>query len=50
MIPEEMFTGLVSAGGVVYRCCGKSLQVVVCSRQVPFSNNLPKGTPDPGET
>ena len=50
MIPEEMFSGLVSAGGVVYRCCGKSLQVVVCSRQVPFSNNLPKGTPDPGET
>lgn len=50
MIPEEMFPGLVSAGGVVYRGCGKSLQVVVCSRQVPFSNNLPKGTPDPGET
>ena len=50
MIPETMFSGLVSAGGVVQKVCGNALQVVVCSREEPLSHNLPKGTPEYGET
>ena len=50
MIPETMFSGLVSAGGVVHKVCENGLQVVVCSREEPLSHNLPKGTPEYGET
>ena len=41
---------LVSAGGIVYRIRGGKIQVVICCRNDPSSCNLPKGTPDSGET
>ena len=41
---------LVSAGGIVYRIRGGKIQVVICCRNDPSSCNLPKGTPDGGET
>ena len=41
---------LVSAGGIVYRICDGKIQVVICCRNDPSSCNLPKGTPDSGET
>ena len=50
MTTETMIPDLVSAGGVVYKICGDSLQVAVCSRKQPLSHNLPKGTPEVGET
>ena len=41
---------LVSAGGIVYRIYDAKIQVVICCRNRPSSCNLPKGTPDSGET
>ena len=41
---------LVSAGGIVYRIYNTKIQVVICCRNDPSSCNLPKGTPDSGET
>lgn len=41
---------LVSAGGIVYRQKSGNVQVVVCGREDPQSFNLPKGTPNKGET
>ena len=41
---------LVSAGGIVYRIRGGKIQVVICCRNDPSSCNLPKGTPDSGES
>ncbi len=43
---EEHF----SAGGVVYRRRDGEIDVVLCGRNKPLTWNLPKGTPDPGET
>lgn len=40
----------VSAGGVVYRYNKGALEVVLCGRKEPPTWNLPKGTPEPGET
>ncbi len=39
-----------SAGGVVYRRTDGDIEVVLCGRERPATWNLPKGTPDPGET
>lgn len=42
--------GLVSAGGVVWRCnAGGGVEVVVCGRTGDGVWGLPKGTPDSGE-
>ena len=41
---------LESAGGVVFRECGGSVEVVLCGLRRPRLWRLPKGTPDPGET
>ena len=41
---------LVSAGGVVYRTIGESLQIALCGHENPVSWRLPKGTPEPGES
>lgn len=40
----------VSAGGVVLRGQGDTLEVVLCGRQREQLWVLPKGTPDPGES
>ena len=40
----------VSAGGVVYRQAADGLEVVLCGRRRLGTWNLPKGTPDDGET
>jgi 8-oxo-dGTP pyrophosphatase MutT (NUDIX family) len=40
----------VSAGGVVYRDDGGALMIALCGRIRPGTWNLPKGTPDYGET
>ena len=40
----------ISAGGLVYRLKGDSVEVVICGRSSPYVWGLPKGTPDPGET
>lgn len=40
----------ISAGGVVYRVAGGALEIVLCGRTGPGTWNLPKGTPNPGET
>ena len=41
---------LVSAGGVVHRSGIDGVQVVICGRSSPRIWQLPKGTPDAGET
>ena len=43
---EEHF----SAGGVVYRRVNSHVEVALCGRNHPPTWNLPKGTPDEGET
>ena len=40
----------VSAGGVVYRQTDTGVQIALCGRHDPPTWNLPKGTPDEGET
>lgn len=40
----------VSAGGVVYRRRENAVEVVLCGRKDPPTWNLPKGTPDLGES
>ena len=40
----------VSAGGVVCRNRNGSIEVVLCGRNDAGTWNLPKGTPDPGES
>ncbi|MQG73944.1 MAG: NUDIX hydrolase [SAR202 cluster bacterium] len=40
----------VSAGGVVYRLHGGTTQVLLGTRNKPRTWNLPKGTPNPGES
>jgi 8-oxo-dGTP pyrophosphatase MutT (NUDIX family) len=41
----------VSAGGVVYRKgAGDQLEVILCGRTKPRTWNLPKGTPNSGES
>ncbi len=39
----------VSAGGIVYRRQGDTLEVLLCGRLSPQLWGLPKGTPNPGE-
>ncbi len=39
-----------SAGGVVYRCAGDGIEVVLCGRDSDGVWGLPKGTPEKGET
>ena len=39
-----------SAGGVVYRTDGGNLLIALCGRTKTGTWNLPKGTPDDGET
>lgn len=51
MIDERYKSSLaVSAGGVVYRKRQGRLEVVLCGRTRTATWNLPKGTPDDGET
>ena len=56
IIPDDVPVAgrLVSAGGLVFRCCGGVLEMLVCARGggdgVPLSWRLPKGTPEPGES
>jgi len=40
----------VSAGGVVYKLDKGKVEVVICGRASPATWNLPKGTPDAGES
>ncbi len=40
----------VSAGGVVYRETETGIEIALCGRRRPRTWNLPKGTPDAGET
>ncbi len=40
----------VSAGGVVYRETETGVEIALCGRRRPRTWNLPKGTPDAGET
>jgi 8-oxo-dGTP pyrophosphatase MutT (NUDIX family) len=44
------FQHAVSAGGVVYRKMDNSVQIALCGRTCLGTWNLPKGTPDKGET
>lgn len=39
-----------SAGGVVYRRGDEGIEVVICGRRGDGVWNLPKGTPEPGES
>ena len=41
---------LVSAGGLVYAKNGDTIHIVLCGRNTPRVWNLPKGTPNTGET
>lgn len=50
MPAPERTAQLVSAGGVVYRHQNGRLEVALCGRSGPRTWNLPKGTPDPGES
>ncbi len=50
MIDGRSTTQAVSAGGVVYRKHEGRLEVVLCGRTGPGTWNLPKGTPNDGET
>lgn len=47
---DQMHTEAVSAGGVVYRLEAGTLLVALCGRERRGTWNLPKGTPDDGET
>lgn len=47
---REPIPQAVSAGGVVYRRQGGDVQVALCGRSRPRTWNLPKGTPDAGES
>lgn len=47
--PKLPFQRAVSAGGVVYRCQGDSIQVVICGQKLSGVWALPKGTPQAGE-
>lgn len=50
-MPQELpIEHPVSAGGVVYRYRDSRLEVVLCGRREPATWNLPKGTPEPGES
>lgn len=40
----------VSAGGVICRQTNDDVEVVICGRNSPVTWNLPKGTPNEGET
>lgn len=40
----------VSAGGVVYRCGGYGIEIVLCGRTPERLWALPKGTPQPNES
>lgn len=48
-IPDRLRRA-VSAGGVVYRKRGDSIEIVLCGRRREKLWALPKGTPEPGET
>lgn len=48
--PETRVEPAVSAGGVVYRVADKGLEVLICGRTQAGTWNLPKGTPEPGES
>jgi 8-oxo-dGTP pyrophosphatase MutT (NUDIX family) len=50
MTSKAPFREAVSAGGVVYREEAGSLMIALCGRTRPGTWNLPKGTPDDGET
>ena len=47
---EQVHTEAVSAGGVVYRPEAGGLLIALCGRKRTGTWNLPKGTPDDGET
>ncbi|MBI4288425.1 MAG: NUDIX hydrolase [Chloroflexi bacterium] len=49
-MPELPVEHPVSAGGVVYRYTDNTLEVVLCGRTGSGTWNLPKGTPEPGES
>jgi 8-oxo-dGTP pyrophosphatase MutT (NUDIX family) len=49
-VSEPRVSQAVSAGGVVYRRSGTSLEVVLCGRNRSGLWALPKGTPDDGES
>jgi len=50
MIRGQRIEKLVSAGGVVHRGGTDGAQVVICGRSSPRVWQLPKGTPEAGET
>ena len=50
MTRKQRVENLVSAGGVVHRIGTKGVEVVICGRNSPPIWQLPKGTPDAGET
>lgn len=50
MKTEQPVEHPVSAGGVVYRYSQDALEVILCGRKVPPTWNLPKGTPELGES
>ncbi|MFL2760512.1 MAG: NUDIX hydrolase [Dehalococcoidia bacterium] len=41
---------LISAGGIVYQKDSSAIYIAVCGRKYPKTFNLPKGTPEIGET
>ena len=41
---------LISAGGIVYQKDSTAIYIAVCGRKDPKTFNLPKGTPEIGET
>lgn len=50
MLHELPIEHPVSAGGVVYRLREGRLEVILCGRREAATWNLPKGTPEPGES
>jgi 8-oxo-dGTP pyrophosphatase MutT (NUDIX family) len=50
MTSNQPFREAMSAGGVVYREDAGSLLIALCGRKRAGTWNLPKGTPDDGET
>ena len=50
MTQKQRVENLVSAGGVVHRMGAEGVEVVVCGLSEPQIWQLPKGTPDAGET
>lgn len=50
MIRGKRIEKLVSAGGVVHRGGPDGMQVVICGRNSPRIWQLPKGTPEAGES